>query len=81
MAQLAISRNSADIACVVHSSVDTSQLELRSVNGALIATTTTSPVITSLCFSSAPEGVSINVVAGGLANGVIRYNPVDELLI
>lgn len=77
VAQLAISRNSADIACVVHSSVDTSQLELRSINGVLIATTTTSPVITSLCFSSAPEGVSINVVAGGLANGVIRYQLVE----
>lgn len=28
--------------------------------------------ITSVCFSSAMEGISVNVVACGLANGIIR---------
>ena len=72
--QLAVSRNTADIACAVHLTGDKSLLELRSVNGALVGSVTTSPLITSLCFSSAPEGVSINVVAAGLSNGQIRYD-------
>lgn len=72
VAQLAVSRTLGDIACVVHERSDSSRLELRNINGAFIAATSTSPLITSVCFSSAPEGTSINVVAAGLANGVVR---------
>lgn len=74
--QLAVSRNTADIACAVHLTGEKSLLELRSVNGALIGSVTTSPLITSLCFSSAPEGVSVNVVAAGLSNGHIRFEKI-----
>jgi WD40 repeat protein len=73
ISQLAVSRNTADIACAVNHDDQQSRLELRSVNGHLIGMTTTNPLITSLCFSSAPEGISINVVAAGLSNGRIRY--------
>ncbi|XP_057369283.1 lysosomal-trafficking regulator-like [Daphnia carinata] len=72
VSQLAVSRNTADIACAVNLDDQQSRLELRSVNGHLIGMTTTNPLITSLCFSSAPEGISINVVAAGLSNGRIR---------
>ena len=73
VAQLAVSRNTADIACAVHvAGGEQSRLELRSVNGTLIGITTTRPIISSLCFSTAPEGISINVLAAGLSNGHIR---------
>ena len=70
--QLAVNRDTADIALAVHVDERQSRLELRSVNGQLVAMTTSHPLITSLCFSSAPEGISINVVAAGLSNGRIR---------
>ena len=82
VAQLAISRNTADIACVVHlAEGEQSRLELRSVNGTLIGITTTRPIITSLCFSTAPEGISINVLAAGLSNGFIRYKFIAEVIL
>ena len=70
--QLAVSRTIGDLACVTEPRTDLSRLELRSINGTLIASTNCSPLITSLCFSSAPEGVSINCLAAGLADGTIR---------
>jgi len=82
VAQLAISRNTADIACAVHlTEGEQSRLELRSVNGTLIGITTTRPIITSLCFSTAPEGISINVLAAGLSNGFIRYKFIAKVIL
>ena len=49
-----------------------SVLSLYSINAVLIGTVATRESITALCFSGAPEGVSVNVVAAGLASGAIR---------
>ena len=86
VALVAVSRTLGDVACVIHQTSDTSRLELRSINGHLIAVTETSPLVTCVCFSSAPEGTSINVVAGALSSGVIRLwntwnlNPVRDIV-
>lgn len=48
-------------------------LQLHSINGEYIDMYTSQDhVINCLAFSTAPEGQSINVIAGGLDNGVIR---------
>ena len=71
VAQLAVSRTLADVACALQLA-EGSRLELRTINGALVGAVHTAQSITSLCFSSAPEGQSINCVAAGLANGTVR---------
>ena len=55
-----------------------SVLSLYSINAVLIGTVATRETITALCFSGAPEGVSVNVIAAGLASGAIRL---ETLLI
>ena len=53
-------------------SVKGSSMSLHTVNADLVGTITTSEQITAVCFSTAPEGLSVNVIATGLFNGVIR---------
>lgn len=50
-----------------------SQLSLHTINGRLVGTVESVVQIYSLAISSAAEGISINCVAAGLQNGVIRY--------
>lgn len=50
-----------------------SDLRLWTVNGDLIGHVHCRETIRSLAFSNQPEGVSVNVIAGGLENGVVRY--------
>ncbi|KAG1662394.1 Lysosomal-trafficking regulator [Nymphon striatum] len=68
---VAISATTGDIASVSSDGVE-SYLKLHTVNGSLIGTVATSKKIYSLCFSNAPEGTSINVIAGGMDNGLIK---------
>lgn len=49
-----------------------STLKLHTVNAAAVGAIVTSRRIHSICFSNAPEGVSVNVIAGGMDNGVIK---------
>lgn len=51
---------------------DGSIMKLWSVNGRFIGHVTCEHMINCLEFSSAPEGISVNVIATGLTNGVIR---------
>ena len=77
-----ISKTSGDIACINTSeegdkSNDESTksvLSLYSINGKEVASRSCEPKITALTFSSAPEGLSVNVIATGhgLRTGVIR---------
>lgn len=53
-------------------SVKGSSMSLHTVNGELVGTVTTTEQITAVCFSTAPEGLSVNVIATGLFNGTIR---------
>ncbi|XP_034250095.1 lysosomal-trafficking regulator isoform X2 [Thrips palmi] len=66
-------------------SVKGSSLSLHTVNAALVGTVNISEQITAVCFSTAPEGLSVNVIATGLFNGSIRLwsswdlSPVREI--
>ena len=48
-------------------------LHLWTINGKGIWKTSTKSQINCIDFSCAPEGISVNVVAAGLQNGIIRY--------
>lgn len=66
-------------------SVKGSSLTLHTVNADFVGTVNTHEQITAVCFSSAPEGLSVNVIATGLFNGTIRLwsswdlSPVREI--
>jgi len=47
-------------------------LRLWTINGSQVAREEVHSRVTLLSYSSAPEGVFVNVVIGGLANGNIR---------
>lgn len=49
-----------------------SSLSLHTVNATFVGTINTLEQITAVCFSTAPEGLSVNVIATGLFNGTIR---------
>ncbi|XP_076318976.1 lysosomal-trafficking regulator mauve isoform X2 [Tachypleus tridentatus] len=67
---IAISETLGDVAVVSH--VDTkSLLKVYTINGKTVGEAYASR-ITALCYSSAPEGISINVIATGHFNGNIR---------
>ncbi|XP_069810685.1 lysosomal-trafficking regulator [Dendropsophus ebraccatus] len=66
------SETTGDIATVCHSVGGGSDLRLWTVNGDLIGHVHCREIISCVAFSNQPEGVSVNVVAGGLENGVVR---------
>ncbi|XP_046885311.1 lysosomal-trafficking regulator isoform X3 [Hypomesus transpacificus] len=66
------SETSGDIATVCDSVGGGSDLRLWTVNGDLIGHVHCREIICSVTFSNQPEGVSVNVIAGGLENGVVR---------
>ncbi|XP_026046923.1 lysosomal-trafficking regulator [Astatotilapia calliptera] len=66
------SETTGDIATVCDSEGGGSDLRLWTVNGDLIGHVHCREIICSLAFSNQPEGVSVNVIAGGLENGVVR---------
>ncbi|XP_036071561.1 lysosomal-trafficking regulator isoform X2 [Oryzias melastigma] len=69
---VAASETTGDIATVCDSEGGGSDLRLWTVNGDLIGHVHCRETIRSLAFSNQPEGVSVNVIAGGLENGVVR---------
>ncbi|KAM6916813.1 lysosomal-trafficking regulator isoform 2-T2 [Xenentodon cancila] len=66
------SETTGDIATVCDSEGGGSDLRLWTVNGDLIGHVHCRETICSVAFSNQPEGVSVNVIAGGLENGVVR---------
>ncbi|XP_060781470.1 lysosomal-trafficking regulator isoform X4 [Neoarius graeffei] len=66
------SETTGDIATVCDSVGGGSDLRLWTVNGDLIGHVHCRENICSIAFSNQPEGVSVNVIAGGLHNGVVR---------
>ncbi|XP_052767805.1 lysosomal-trafficking regulator-like isoform X2 [Mya arenaria] len=68
---LAISNTLGDIASVSSQGMG-SQLVLHTINAEEVAMVTCEDTINCLAYSGAPEGTSINVVAGGLSSGLIR---------
>ncbi|KAL0119810.1 hypothetical protein PUN28_007922 [Cardiocondyla obscurior] len=49
-----------------------SELTLHTVNARFVGSILSRRRVTALCYSNAPEGVSVNVIATGLDNGIIR---------
>ncbi|XP_012931227.1 lysosomal-trafficking regulator [Heterocephalus glaber] len=66
------SETSGDIATVCDSAGGGSDLRLWTVNGDLVGHVHCREIICSVAFSNQPEGVSINVIAGGLESGIVR---------
>ncbi|XP_061693071.1 lysosomal-trafficking regulator isoform X3 [Syngnathoides biaculeatus] len=66
------SEPTGDIATVCDSVGGGSDLRLWTVNGDLIGHVHCREIICSVAFSNQPEGISVNVIAGGLENGVVR---------
>ncbi|XP_053567057.1 lysosomal-trafficking regulator isoform X2 [Bombina bombina] len=66
------SETTGDIATVCDSVGGGSDLRLWTVNGDLIGHVHCREIICSVAFSNQPEGISVNVIAGGLENGVVR---------
>ncbi|KAF6210395.1 hypothetical protein GE061_013499 [Apolygus lucorum] len=69
---VSVSETLGDVATVGQDPGGSSNLRLHSINGMLVGSVSTREQITSLCFSSAPEGISVNVVACGMCDGYIR---------
>ncbi|XP_075388296.1 lysosomal-trafficking regulator [Tenrec ecaudatus] len=66
------SETTGDIATVCDSAGGGSDLRLWTVNGDLVGHVHCREIICSIAFSNQPEGISINVIAGGLENGIVR---------
>ncbi|GIY61707.1 lysosomal-trafficking regulator [Caerostris darwini] len=49
-----------------------SYLRVHTINGEVVGNVKVPDVITALCYSSAPEGISVNLIATGLQSGIIR---------
>ncbi|KYN43656.1 Lysosomal-trafficking regulator [Trachymyrmex septentrionalis] len=49
-----------------------SELTVHTINARAVGSILSKRYITALCYSNAPEGVSVNVIATGLDNGIIR---------
>lgn len=51
-----------------------SELTVHTINARAVGSILSRRRITAFCYSNAPEGVSVNVIATGLDNGIIRYD-------
>ncbi|XP_011300955.1 lysosomal-trafficking regulator isoform X2 [Fopius arisanus] len=73
---LSISETLGDIAVTCklkeESNDHRSELRVYTINARAVGSVLSRRRITALCYSNAPEGVSVNVIATGLDNGVIR---------
>jgi len=69
---VAMSNVTGDIAIVIDSG-EQSTLQLYNINCRLNGEISTQILIHSLCFSCAPEGISVNVIATGMENGQIQF--------
>ncbi|XP_074663000.1 lysosomal-trafficking regulator-like [Tubulanus polymorphus] len=66
-----ISETLGDIASISREGLG-SCLQLHTINGDHIATENCHEEINCIAFSTAPEGRSVNLIAGGLSNGLVR---------
>lgn len=51
-----------------------SEMRVHTINARAVGSVLSRARVTALCYSNAPEGVSVNVIATGLDNGIIRYD-------
>lgn len=67
-----VSPTLGDIATVSHLDVNRSRLMVCTINGRLIASLETGRLVTSICYSSCPEGVSVNVLVTAFSDGCVQ---------
>lgn len=58
-----------------------SELTVHTINARHVGSILSRRRITALCYSNAPEGVSVNVIAIGLDNGIIRHDTYTIILL
>lgn len=71
LGDVAVTYEIAELENTVASS-NLSELRVYTINARPVGSILSRRRITALCYSNAPEGVSVNVIATGLDNGVIR---------
>lgn len=74
---LCISETLGDVAVTyeipeLENSVMSSNLRVYTMNARTVGSVLSRQRITALCYSNSPEGISVNVIATGLNNGLIR---------
>jgi lysosomal-trafficking regulator len=70
---LCVSETLGDIVSVSdRNNFEGSSMMVNTINGTVIGHVKTETKITAVCYSTAPEGLSINVIATGFMNGIIR---------
>ncbi|KAL8559615.1 hypothetical protein ACOMHN_008326 [Nucella lapillus] len=69
---VAVSSTLGDVATVSHHGVNGSELQVSTINGGGVGRYRCEALITCLAYSTAPEGRSVNIIAGGLNSGVVR---------
>lgn len=47
-------------------------MSLHTINASFIGSVESDKKITAVCFSNAPEGISVNVIATGLEDGSVK---------
>lgn len=78
--KIAISETLGDIAVVYQpillfekATSHRSDLKVYTINARPVGHVVSKQKITSLCYSNSVEGMSVNLIATGLENGIIRY--------
>ncbi|KFM67637.1 Lysosomal-trafficking regulator, partial [Stegodyphus mimosarum] len=80
-----VSDTLGDIASVSDSGLN-SCMAVHTINGEMVAKVEITEIVTAVCYSAAPEGISVNVIATGLQTGAIRLwsswdlKPVREII-
>uniref|UniRef100_A0A2S2Q1U2 Lysosomal-trafficking regulator n=1 Tax=Sipha flava TaxID=143950 RepID=A0A2S2Q1U2_9HEMI len=70
---VAISETLGDIVTIIYNSdIKKSVMTLQSINANYIGSLENDKKITSVCFSNAPEGISVNIIATGLEDGSVK---------
>lgn len=70
---MAINETLGDIVTIAYNNnSEKSTLTLQTINASYIGSIESDKKITAVCFSNAPEGISVNVIATGLEDGSVK---------
>lgn len=70
---MAINETLGDIVTIAYNNnSEKSTLTLQTINASCIGSIESDKKITAVCFSNAPEGISVNVIATGLEDGSVK---------
>lgn len=70
---MSINETLGDIVTISYDNISgKSIMTLQTINASHIGSIESDKKITAVCFSSAPEGISVNVIATGLEDGSVK---------